>query len=176
MTDVVSGGAQPASRRTRALLVAATLLAVVVVGADRWWADIERDRLAGAVSAGEQVVGDAESSLVNLRGYLAPSAERLDLPAAERTRAYGPVGRDAERWLPRVQRQLDQVRAVDVLPWHADLAGAQDAYAARLEEVLGLLTAVARAPGESAGEPGQAAASRDTAREALRAAGLDLPD
>ena len=176
MTDVVSGGAEPTSRRTRTLLVAAALLAVLAVGADRWWADRERDRLAEAVAGGEEVVDEAEASLVALRGYIAPSAERPDLPAGGRARAYGPVGRDAERWLPRVQRQLDQVRAADVLPWHGDLAGARDAYAARLQEVVNLLAAVARAPAESAGEPEQSAASRDAAIEALRAAGLDLPD
>ncbi len=175
VTDVVSAGSEPVSRRTRGTVAALVVLALLGLGADRWAADRERDRLADAVAAGEQVVADAEASLVTLRAYISPSAERPDLPVAERARAYGPVGRDAERWLPRVQQRLADVRAVDALPWHDELAQGRDAYAARLQEVADLLAAVARTPAEPAGAPGRTAELRESADAALRAVGVELP-
>jgi hypothetical protein len=143
----VVSGAEPTSRRTRVVVVAVVLVALLGLALDRQAAGGERDQLAGAVAAGEQSVAEAESSLIGLRQYLAPSAERPDLPAAERARAYAPLGRDAERWVQRVDARLADVRAVRVLPWHDDTRQVRDAAVAELQEAVERLTAVARAPG-----------------------------
>ena len=176
VADVVSSGAEPASRRSRALLITVVLLAVVAVGADRWWADRERTRLGAAVMAGEQTVSGSRTSLAGLAAYSAGLLYAADVPADARRSAYGNLGDDARRWVPRVDAAREAVAGTDVLPWHTGTREAREAYDLRLQVWADLLRRFADDPQSGVGDDPVVTQARVTAREALRAAGLDLLD
>jgi len=181
VTDVVSGGAEPTSRRTRALLVAAllvaaALLALVAVGADRWWADRERDRLREAVLAGEKAVRGSSTSLAGLAGYSSRLLYDTDVPPGVRRSASANLGEDARRWVPRVQSAQQRVGSTDVLPWHHGVRQARGAYDLRLQAWADALRRFADDPQSSVFDDPADRQARLAAQEALRAAGLDLPE
>lgn len=176
VADVVSGGAEPASRRSRALLVTAVLLAVVAFGADRWWADRERARLGAAVLAGEQTVTGSRTSLAGLAAYSAGLLYSADVPAGARRSAYGNLGDDARRWAPRVDAAREAVAGTDVLPWHTGTREARAAYDLRLQAWADVLRRFAADPQSGVGDDPAVTQARIAAQDALRAAGLDLLD
>lgn len=173
MTDVVSSGGEPAGRRTRALLVAAVVLVLLAGAADRWWADRERARLRAAVLAGEATVGGSSTSLTGLAAYSSRLLHSADISPGVRRSAYDNLGQDAARWAPRVQVAQQRVLAIDVLPWHSGLHEARQAYGLRLQAWAEVLSRFADDPQTGVGDP-DVTQARVAARDALRAAGLDL--
>lgn len=176
VTDVVSGGAEPTSRRTRALLVAAVVLVLVAVAADRWWAERERGRLREAVLAGEQTVSGSRTSLAGLAAYSSRLLQGSDVPPAVRRSAFADLGQDARRWVPRVQAAQQRVEATDVLPWHTGVREAREAYDLRLQAWADVLSRFADDPQSGVGVDPAVTQTRGAARDALQAAGLDLLD
>jgi len=176
MTDVVSGGAEPASRRTRALLVAAVVLVLVAAAADRWWAERERDRLREAVLAGEKAVSGTSTSLTGLAAYSSRLLYGTDVPPDVRRSAYANLAEDARRWVPRVQSAQQRVESTDVLPWHHGVRQAREAYDLRLQAWADVLRRFADDPQSGVFDDPAERQARLAARDALRAAGLDLLD
>ena len=174
--DLVSSGAEPASRRSRALLVTVAPIAVLAVGADRWWADRERTRLGAAVLAGEKAVSGSSTSLTGLAAYSSRLLYGTDVPPGVRRSAYLNLGEDARRWVPRVQSAQQRVESTDVLPWHHGVRRVREAYDLRLQAWADALARFADEPETGVGVGAAVTQSRDAARDALRAAGLDLLD
>lgn len=175
VTDVVEGGAEPVRRRTRVLLVALLAISLVAVGADRWRADRERERLREAVLAGEQTVSASSRSLAGVAAYSSRLLTGGDVRPEARRSAYAVLGDDARRWTARVERAQSRVAAVDVLPWHTGVQEARDAYDLRLQAWADALERFADDPRTGVVDPA-VTRSRTAADEALSRAGLDLLD
>lgn len=169
MVDEVSGAGET-SPRTRALVVALGVLAVLGLGADRWQVARERAALLDAVVAGEQVVQRSAASLRGLRAYVGPLAGNVDARPEAREWAFDALRADAARFRPRVQDSRADVLGLPVAPWHGDVLAARDAYAARLTAWDELLDGVGRR-GRGSGASARVAAER--ASTALVVADLD---
>jgi predicted lipoprotein len=170
VVDEVSGGAEGTSRRTRALLALALVLAVLAAAGDRWRAEQERTALLRAVDGGEQVVDRSSERLLGLRAYVGPLVGDPEARPAARRWAVDSLREEAASWRPRVRAQREAVLELSVAPWHTDLAAARSAYAERLAAWDALLAGVGRRGGGS-GERARDAADR--ASTALLVAGTD---
>jgi hypothetical protein len=141
--EVVDYGADRPRRRWTYLVVPLLLVAAVLAYVlDDRARQREYDALLVRVAAADEVVDLAESQVVSIKQYVAPTLFAADAPRALRRDLARLVLGTADEGALDVARERERVLALEALPWHGSQADAQAALVSYLEEREGRLETV----------------------------------